>query len=142
MKTNVIAAALFLGVAIGSVSAQSVGANGIPQAVKTAFAGKFATAKQVKWEKEGGAWEASFELNGEKKSAVFTPSGKQTELELEIPVTQLPQVVRNYMKDHKKTITEAAEITDPSGKKYYEAEAGGKDYLFNAEGKPVQKIGQ
>lgn len=142
MKTNVIAAALFLGVAIGSVSAQSGGANGVPQAVKTAFAGKYATAKGVKWDKEGGAWEASFELNGEKKSAVFTPGGKQTELEMEIPVDKLPEAVRSYMKEHKKTIVEAAEITDPSGKKYYEAEAGGKDYLFTAEGKPVQKIGQ
>ncbi|RYF73951.1 MAG: hypothetical protein EOO39_09490, partial [Cytophagaceae bacterium] len=103
MKTNVIAAALFLVVAMGSISAQSVGTNGVPQAVKTAFAGKFAMAKGVKWDKEGGAWEASFELNGEKKSAVFTPGGKQTELEMEIPVAKLPQVVLTYMKEQKKT---------------------------------------
>lgn len=142
MKTNVIAAALFLGVAIGPVSAQSVSGNGVPESVKNAFAGKYATAKGVKWDKEGGAWEASFELNGEKKSAVFTSSGKQTEMEMEIPVAKLPEAVRRYMREHKKSVVEAAEITDPSGKKYYEAEAGGKDYLFTAEGKPVQKIGQ
>lgn len=41
-----------------------------------------------------------------------------------------------------KTIKAAAEITDAAGKVYYEAEAGGKDYLFNVEGKPVKKIGE
>ena len=142
MKTNVIAIALSLGVVIGSASAQSVTASRVPQSVKTAFVGKYATAKQVKWDKEGKAWEASFDLNGEKKSAVFSADGKQTELEMEIPVAKLPETVRTYMKGLKKTITEAAEITDATGKKYYEAEAGGKDYLFNAEGKPVKKIGQ
>ncbi len=102
MKTNIIATALFLSVGIGTTLAQSVKENKVPQPVKTAFAGKYATAKQVKWDKEGGAYEASFELNGQKKSAVFTPGGKQTELEMGITVAQLPETVRTYMKDQKK----------------------------------------
>lgn len=141
MKMNIITA-LLLGAVIGSASAQSVGESRVPVSVKTAFTGKYAGAKQVKWDKEDGAWEASFDLNGQKQSAVFTANGTQTELETQIPVAKLPEAARTYIKSRKKTIREAAEITDAAGKKYYEAEAGGKDYLFNAEGKVVGKVGQ
>ncbi len=141
MKTNVIIAALLIGASLGQVSAQSGDASRVPQAIKTAFMGKYATAKHVKWDKEGKDWEASFQLHGQQQSAVYTAAGQQTESELDIAVVKLPETVRSYMKAQKKTITEAAEITDAVGKKYYEAEAGGKDYLFNSEGKPVKKIG-
>ncbi len=140
MRANVISAAL-VSVALGHASAQSVTQN-VPPAVKKAFADKYTGANHVRWDKEDGAWEASFALTGKKKSAVFTAAGKQTEEEMEISVDKLPETVRMYMKVQQKAIKEAAEITDSSGKLYYEAEAGGKDYLFNAQGRPVTKIGQ
>lgn len=141
MKNNLFATAL-LSLIIGSASAQTVSTNQVPQPVKTAFIGKYATAKKVTWEKENGAWEAAFVENGQTRSALFLTNGKQTESELEIPVAKLPETVRMQMKKDKRTIKAAAEITDAVGKMYYEAESGGKDYLFNAEGKPVSKIGQ
>ncbi len=140
MKNNLIAAALLTGLSLNIAFAQS--GSGVPPAVKTAFASKYTTAKAVKWDKEDNSWEASFTLNGETRSALFDATGKQTESELEMPVSKLPETVRTYMKAQKKTIKTAAEITDGSGKVYYEAEAGGKDYLFNAQGKPVKKIGE
>ena len=123
--------------------AQGQSGQSVPTVVKQAFARQYAGATGVKWDKEDGAWEASFTLKGHSQSALYEATGKQTEAEMEIPVAKLPEAVREYMKSQHKTIKEAAHITDvPTGKLYYEAEAGGKDYLFNAEGKPVQKIGQ
>ncbi len=140
MKNNLIAVALLTGLSLNIACAQSD--SEVPKAVKTAFTSKYTTAKAVKWDKEDSAWEASFTQNGETRSALFDASGKQTESELEMPVAKLPETVRTYMKAQKKTIKTAAEITDATGKVYYEAEAGGKDYLFNAQGQPVKKIGQ
>lgn len=142
MKTYVIVSALLLGATFTDGSAQSSSTNRVPRTVKTAFTNTYATARQVKWDREGKDWEVSFTLNGEKKSALFNPDGQQIELETEISVAKLPQSVRSYMDGQKKPIAEAAEITDAMGKRYYEAESGGKDYLFTAEGKPVKKIGQ
>lgn len=142
MKAQVSVAVLVTALSISSGFAQKMGDGNIPAAVKQSFAKTYAGAQYVKWDKEGKDYEASFEMNGEKKSAVYSASGKQSETELEIPVTKLPESVRMYMKGKGKTIKEAAQITDASGKMYYEAEAGGKDYLFNAEGKPVKKIGE
>ena len=139
MKNNLIAVALVLGLSLSSVRAQSD--SKVPQVIKTAFADKYSAAKAVKWDKEDKSWEVSFTMNGETRSVVFDAGGKQIESELEIPVVKLPETVRSYMKSQKKTIKAAAEITDAAGKVYYEAEAGGKDYLFNAAGKPVKKIG-
>ncbi len=139
MKNNLIAAALLMGLSLNIARAQSD--SKVPQVVKTAFADKYATAKAVTWDKEDRSWEASFTMNGETRSVVFDANGKQTESELEMPVAKLPETVRAYMKSQKKTIKAAAEITDAAGKVYYEAEAGGKDYLFDAAGKPVKKIG-
>ena len=139
MKNNLIAAAFVLGLSLNSVCAQSD--SKVPQVIKTAFADKYSAAKAVTWDKEDQSWEASFTINGETRSVVFDAGGKQTESEVEIPVAKLPETVRSYMKSQKKTIRSAAEITNAAGTIYYEAEAGGKDYLFNAAGKPVKKIG-
>lgn len=140
MKTKLIAAALLTGLSLTIACAQSD--KNVPPAVKTAFTSKYTTAKAVKWDKEDGSWEASFTMNGETRSALYDATGKQTESELEMPAAKLPASVRTWMAGQKKTIKTAAEITDGTGKVYYEAESGGKDYLFNAQGKPVKKIGE
>ena len=136
-----IRAAVFVtALSISSAFAQKVGDKSIPAAVKQAFAKNYPQAQHVRWDREDKDYEASFEMNGEKLSAVFSASGTQSETELEIPVVKLPESVRAYMKGKGKTIKDAAQITDSQGKIYYEAEAGGKDYLFDAQGKFV-KIG-
>jgi hypothetical protein len=112
----------------------------VPAAVKTAFAQKYPTAQKVKWGKEDANFEAEFRLGGDDMSAVFNASGAQLETEKAIPVGELPAPVRMYMKKEGKKIKEAAEITNASGARFYEAEAGGKDYLFNAAGQPVKRV--
>ena len=142
MKTTISAVVLVTALSISSVFAQKMSDSNVPAAVKQTFAKTYAGAQKVKWDKEGSDYEASFTMNGEKKSAVYSASGSQKESELEIAVAKLPESVRMYMKSKGMTITEAAQITDASGKVYYEAEAGGKDFLFNTQGKPVKKIGE
>lgn len=114
----------------------------VPPTVKAAFTRTYGGATRVKWDQKEGAREASFTRNGQAQSALFDAAGKQTESEITIPVRKLPDAVRAYLKQQGKAIKEAARITDAAGKTYYEAESGGQDYLFTADGKPVKKIGQ
>ncbi|MCY7349051.1 MAG: hypothetical protein LH606_00040 [Cytophagaceae bacterium] len=111
-----------------------------PDAVKTQFAKAYPNAQKVKWEKEDGNYEVSFRFGGDKMSAVFDQNGTQIQSEKEITTSQLPATVQEFMKKEGKKIKEAAEITNASGAKFYEAEAGRKDYYFNAQGQPVEKI--
>lgn len=126
-----------------SVMAQRIGSARVPAPVQAAFTKKYATAQNVVWDKESTGYEASFMQNGTAYSALFDATGTQTETEVSIKPNKLPTPAQTYMTQHKHRIKETAQITDlKTGKVYYEAEAGGKDYLFDEQGNLVQKIGQ
>lgn len=95
-----------------------------PDAVKKSFAAKFPDVKKVKWEKEDNNWEASFEKDKKEYSALFSENGQWLETEMEIPVNELPQAVKDAINKRypNVTITEAAIIEKADGKKAYEAE--------------------
>lgn len=112
----------------------------VPAAVTAEFAKNYPHAQRVKWGKEDANFEAEFHLGKDVMSAVFDGKGAQLEAEKEIPASQLPAAVQAYLKKEGKKIKEAAEITNATGARFYEAEADGKDYLFNAAGQPVKKV--
>ena len=116
--------------------AQKLQDDKVPQAVKSAQEKKFPGIK-VKWSKEEKDFEAEFTKDGKKMSAVFDANGTWTETETNIKVSDLPKAVMDYMtKTAKaKTVKEAAIVSKPDGSTVYEAEANGKDYLFDATGK-------
>lgn len=111
----------------------------VPVAVKNSFQKEYPGTK-VKWEKEGGNYEAGFEQKGHEMSVIYTPTGMATETEIEIKVTELPKTVTNYVSQNYKgaKIKEAAKITKSNGEVLYEAEVNGKDILFTPEGKLVK----
>jgi Skp family chaperone for outer membrane proteins len=117
-------------------SAQKLQDNQVPQAVKSAQEAKFPGMK-VKWEKEGKDFEAAFTKDGKKMSAVFDAKGTWKETETDIKASELPKAVTDYMmKTAKaKSIKEAAIVNKADGSTVYEAEANGKDYVFDSTGK-------
>ena len=120
---------------------QKIDAAKVPAPVKESFARQFPGAAP-KWEKEDGKYEAGFKQNGHEISALFEENGTMTESEMEIAVTELPAVVKNYIKTHYKdaTIKEAAKITPATGKMEYEAAIKGKDIIFDINGNFIKEI--
>lgn len=104
-----------------------------PAAVKAVFAKKFPTAKDVKWEKEDGKYEASFKDNGKETSILYSATGAVEETETSISLADLPPRARKYAQG-KGTIKEASKIVLASGAVHYEAEVKGKDLIFDEEG--------
>lgn len=111
-----------------------------PAAVKAAITKLYPTAKNVKFEKEDGDYEAGFKHNGKSMSVVLDANGTVKETEMEIAISELPAAVRDYVAKQMpgKKIKEAAEIVDAKGVKTYEAEVGGKDLMFDSAGKLLQ----
>jgi hypothetical protein len=138
IKTTLLVVAAAAG--IYTVSAQTIAAAKVPQAVKSAFMKAFPTVAKVKWEKEKGNYEAGFMHQKQEMSAVFTAAGSMLESETEINTTALPAAVPAYIKEHYKgkTIKEAAKITKTGGEVNYEAEVDGKDLIFNSSGKFIE----
>ncbi|CAN5608306.1 hypothetical protein BH10BAC4_BH10BAC4_14060 [soil metagenome] len=142
MKKLVIIALLGLGV--GQVNAQTIKASDVPAAVKTAFAKAYPAAKDVKWGKEDGSFEASFDHNKKDMSVLLDVMGMIKEVETEIEKSELPKAVQETLKkdfaDHK--VEEAAKIVS-NGVTTYEAEVekGEKswDLIFDANGKLLKK---
>ena len=115
---------------------QKTSKDNIPQVVKDALKKSFSTAQNEKWEKENQNFEAEFKFNHDEVSALFSPEGKLLETEVEIAIGELPSSVVNYITKNLsgKQIKEASKITDAAGKVSFEAEVGGKDYIFDASG--------
>lgn len=99
---------------------------------------KYPEAKNVGWENENGNYEANWGgKSGEDNSVQFTPSGSFIEIVKAISISDLPNSVAPYIKQHYKgaKITEAGKVTDAKGKISYEAEVHGKDIVFDENGK-------
>lgn len=132
MLLTALAATIFFG-----ATAQKIKAEKVPAAVTTAFAKAYPSAKEVGWKKEkSGDYEVGFEQGKEEMSVVYNSQGKMLEVETEMAVKDLPAAVQTALKGKK--IKEAAKIVK-DGKTYYEAEAGGKDLMFTADGKMVSE---
>ena len=117
------------------VNAQKMTAGKVPSAVKESFAKQYPNVKTVKWDKEDADYEASFKMDGKDMSVVLDGKGVEKEVETDIKFSELPMPVQTALKGKK--VKEAA-IIKKGGKTFYEAEVGGKDLLFEADGKMVK----
>jgi hypothetical protein len=120
MKIKFILAIICLGL-INVIGAQVK----VPAAAENAFKKMFPSATKVKWDKESKSeYEASFELNGKKGSANFTPTGEWIETEKSIDQSAAPKVVIDAVTKAwpKATVKEVFEIETKDGKHYYEIE--------------------
>lgn len=137
MKKIMMLAALAATISFGA-TAQKMSADKIPAVVKSAFAKAYPKATEVEWEKEkSGDYEVNFEQGDEEMSVVYNNQGAVLEVETEIAVADLPAAVQTALKGKK--IKEAAKIVK-GGKTYYEAEVGGKDLIFTADGKMASEM--
>ncbi|MBB1193374.1 hypothetical protein DNC80_06780 [Flavobacterium sp. SOK18b] len=139
MKKSIVVITLIM---VSLVSfAQKKKEQNVPQVVKNALLQKFPKAKEVKWDKEGKNFEASFDLNNVDNSVLLSQDGKIVETEIEIKVSQLPKNALQYLKDNYKNqkVKEAAKIVTEKGTVIYEAEIKGKDLLFDENGNFITK---
>lgn len=143
MKTTIATIALCFGFIYAN--AQHLKEVEVPANVKDGFAKKYPGSKVKVWEKEGADFEAEFDLNKVESSAVFGGNGTFKELEQEIKPSALPKAVTDYCTKNYVgyKLSEAAKITDASGKVMYEAEMEkGKehfDVIFDDKGNFVKK---
>jgi hypothetical protein len=135
MKKTFFAVALLI--TIGSFAQK----NTPPAAAKAAFAKAYPGAIKVKWEKENGEYEVTFEQKGQELSAIYNTKGVFQEAELEMKVSDLPAAITSYMKAHyKAAVKGAAKITKADGTVNYEATLKGKDVMFDANGKFIKEV--
>jgi hypothetical protein len=115
---------------------QKTSKDNVPQSVQDALKKSFPNAQVEKWEKENQNFEAEFDFNKEEMSALFSPEGKLIETEVDIAIGDLPAPIVNYVSKNLsgKKIKEASKITNSAGNVSFEAEVGGKDYIFDSSG--------
>lgn len=122
--------------------AQKTQDKNVPATIKTSFLKQYPDAKEVKWEKENGNYEAEFEVGETDYSVLLDASGNIIETEIEISVDALPANAKEYVsKNHaEQKIKEAAKITDAKGTVTYEAEIKGTDLLFDSNGVFIKEV--
>lgn len=127
--------------AVTFANAQKVSDKEVPTVVKSALQTKYPNAKELKWEKEKGNYEAEFEVNETDYSLLIDIAGNILETEIEIKVDELPAKAKDYISKNYagQKIKEAAKITDSKGVVTYEAEAKGKDLIFESNGNFIKE---
>ena len=125
--------------------ALSTFAINVPKAVKEAFAKKFSTAAEVKWEKENAKeYEANFKINGISMSANFSIDGTWLETETTISVADLPANISTAIakKYNGCSITGADKIENSKGEILFEADIKWgkkkKEVLYKSDGTAVK----
>ena len=112
----------------------------IPLKVTDSFSKLYPKATNVKWDKEGNDYEASFKLDNKDMSVNLNVDGKVLEIETTIEISQLPDSIDIYVQNNYKgyKITEAAKIVKANGVTLFEAEIqkgnSKKDLLFDSQG--------
>lgn len=123
-------------------NAQKISSASVPEASKKAFAKDHPAVKDISWEKENGNYEGNWKAGGFDHSAMYTSNGKFAGSETDISPTSLPLSIRDYMFKHYHTrVKEASLDEDANRVKTYEADARGKAYIFDMQGKFL-KVGE
>ena len=137
-KSAILLAAMF---AVSFANAQKVSDKEVPTAVKTTLQKNYPNAKEIKWEKENGNYEAEFEVEETDYSLLIDVSGNILETEIEIKVDALPANAKAYISKNYagQKIKEATKITDNKGVVTYESEIKGKDLIFDSNGNFIKE---
>lgn len=122
--------------------AQKVQEKNVPANVKTTFKKTYTAVTEVKWDKEGENYEASFDLNKKANSVLINAQGNVIETEVEMELRRLPKGILDYVKTHYvgRQAKEGAKITDAKGIVTYEVEIKGMDLIFDSNGKFIKEL--
>ncbi|MCO5241460.1 MAG: PepSY-like domain-containing protein [Chitinophagaceae bacterium] len=115
----------------------------IPAEVTNAFSEKYEQAKNVEWRDHLSAFVASFELDDEKYEAKFNKKGNWLSTEMELAISDMPDVVNDGLEKSKYSEWEVRavyEIELPDNAKQYRVHVAKsniqqKNLLFNEKGK-------
>ena len=103
MKYFIVVFALFLSMFV--LNAQSIKETKVPEKVKTAFAGFYPDAQEIKWQKDKQGFVVNFKLENIPASLLLNPEGKLLETKTSVPQSELPQNLQDYItancKDYK-----------------------------------------
>ncbi|MEZ2444835.1 PepSY-like domain-containing protein [Chitinophaga sp. RCC_12] len=142
MKLRLLFAAIFIPAA---ALAQDIPASQVPAAVTTAFKAKFPNTSHLEWEKKGTLYEAEFHVNNVDHKALLSEQGQLQQFKEDIPVTDLPQAVKQAIKTNYKAfrIDDAEKVTRGSAS-YYQVELDGEPHdqkiVMTPAGKVVQDM--
>ena len=80
-----------------AIYAEKIKEVNVPNAVKDKLQAMFQSAKNIKWVKEFGNFEAEFDKNGNEISVLFAPDGQWLQTENAIKLNELPNAVMIYV---------------------------------------------
>lgn len=126
-------------------SCETKAQDGVPEEVKASFQAKYPGEDDPDWEKDSnGNYESSFKEDGKHYRADFSPNGDWIETERSMEEKDLPEKVRDIIKDQYGDfeIVEVEEVDHHSKGLFYDVEfkrkGEKKDVEFSPEGQVLQ----
>jgi hypothetical protein len=109
----------------------------VPKPVSEKFNTLFPNATDVKWEKKGVDYQASFKFGMNSMKAMFAKNGIFIQKEMVISVGAIPEAAKIYIETHcsGKKASSAKKVTLYGGTVLYKVMVGGKEMTFDSAGK-------
>lgn len=138
-KTSLV---LLLAFFLTQAEAQKCKAKDVPLPVIDAFKKAYPAVRKVYWGKDSIHYHAGFFDGKAPGSVTFDIMGKRLITEMQMPVEDLPQPVRDYLEKnyYGEIFKEVARITDADGMITYEVEVKDMDLIFDAKGNFIQAL--
>ncbi|PJJ75336.1 putative PepSY-like beta-lactamase-inhibitor [Thermoflavifilum aggregans] len=119
--------------------AQHIPESKVPASCVQAFHKLYPQVKNYFWEKEHQNFEANWKEKGYDHSVAFSATGAFAGSETDVPLSQIPQPIRDYAEKHHLNIKEASINEDAQHRKTYELDdAKGMAYIFDVQGKWIK----
>ncbi len=118
MKTTKLFLVAFLFLALGSVSAQKINDDKVPEDVFISFKYKFPDATVTSWELNADTYTAKFKLNDQVGKADFNSKGLWLITKYDVEEKELPSPILTYYKDNyrdKDYVISVSELQKTSG---------------------------
>lgn len=125
---------------ISGACSQKLRQSEVPVNAKNSFEKKYPGLKG-NWGREDANYEVNFKQDGKAMSAVIDKNGTIVETETDIPISDLPELVLDYLKKQYPgaKIKGTAKVVNANGDVNYEAEVNHKDVIFDVNGKFIKE---
>lgn len=116
--------------------------SGIPANVQNTFKQLYPNAGNVTWSEEQGFYIAAFSNNNTPTKLLIDPKGAVLHTSVKIAPSDLPTVSSSFITANYpgQTVSDAQLITMKSNFIRYEAIVGGKDLIFDSDGKFIHNV--
>ena len=131
---------IFSAILILMACEENVGESEIPSIVVNTFRSNYPDADEIEWESDGKVYEIDFEMKNVDHSVRINRQGEIIKKKQDINLEEVPQAVREYIKDQNSRRVNDLEMVEDNGIQYYQVVYANDKKIIDENGRVTNNI--